>query len=742
MAKNVIGTLIYKITGDTSKLDKTLKNTNDEVKKTGKGFSKLGTLLKGAAVTGAVVGLGKALINVGKNAVNSFRIQETAEAKLEQTIKSTGSAAGLTADQLKKMASGLQDVTTFGDEAIIGSESLLLTFKDIGEDVFPRALESILDVSSAMGQDLQTTTIQLGKALNDPISGLASLSRVGIQFTEDQKKLIKSLTESGDKAGAQSIILGELESQFGGVSKAVATTAEGIDKQLNNSYGDLLETVGSVIDNAMIPYKKALKEEIESVNDSVKANILRKKILQEIATTGETSASDTDALTKAIDNQQTQLNKLNSEYETTLGYVKISGEEQTKEFVKEQAEKKKTLEDNIRALRLQLKALAENKAAQEVYGDQIEESSKREEEATKKKEIAATASKLLTDRILERMPEEEKEIDNLQKQIDYWVQFRDVPGVQALINDLVAERNKLLKESNDETEKGTNLDSEKYNAALESEKQYRQALIDREKRRAEFAANEKQDIDDAKKSLRDYYDIFLDGANKAYTATSGILNSLIDLNNALLQNELDSLDSQMEAELEAAGVSEQTRLEELQDKKDKGDEALTDEEEKELERLKIQKKYNKKKAKEEYEAALTTWELQEALAIASGALSVLNALATQPFWLGLVMAAVAGVTTGIEIAALEAAKPTPPSFANGGIVPGTSFTGDNVDAKVNSGEMILTQQMQKELLNIVSGGGSGGDQTIVVKIGESELYKIVNRGSKTGRLTIDGRAVV
>ena len=60
--------------------------------------------------------------------IASYREQEQAEAKLETVLQSTGYAAGVTSEELKNMASELQKVTTFGDEAIIEAQALLLTF--------------------------------------------------------------------------------------------------------------------------------------------------------------------------------------------------------------------------------------------------------------------------------------------------------------------------------------------------------------------------------------------------------------------------------------------------------------------------------------------------------------------------------------------------------------------------------------------------------------------------------------
>lgn len=63
-------------------------------------------------------------------------------------------------------------------------------------------------------------TLTIGKALNDPVKGLTALGRAGIQFTAQQKEQIKQMVAVGDAAGAQSIMLAELEKQFGGAAKA------------------------------------------------------------------------------------------------------------------------------------------------------------------------------------------------------------------------------------------------------------------------------------------------------------------------------------------------------------------------------------------------------------------------------------------------------------------------------------------------------------------------------------------
>lgn len=59
---------------------------------------------------------------------------------------------------------------------------------------------------------------------------------------------------------------------------------------------------------------------------------------------------------------------------------------------------------------------------------------------------------------------------------------------------------------------------------------------------------------------------------------------------------------------------------------------------------------------------------------------------------------------GAAVAAVVAAMASIPKFATGGIVPGTSFTGDKVPALLNSGEMILNGSQQSSLFQMLNSG--------------------------------------
>jgi len=223
-------------------LDKSQKNAKRSGDDWSKGTEKLTTAFKALGVGLAVASAAGAVIF--NKMIAATIEQDRVMAQLNATLKSTGGAAGKTASDLAKTAAELQKITTYGDEAIISAQSLLLTFKEIKGDNFDRTTKAVLDMSTAMGTDLKSAAIQLGKALNDPATQLSALSRSGVSFSESQKEMVKAMVESGNIAEAQTLILKELESQFGGSAEAARNTLGGALEGLKNNWGDLFEVQG------------------------------------------------------------------------------------------------------------------------------------------------------------------------------------------------------------------------------------------------------------------------------------------------------------------------------------------------------------------------------------------------------------------------------------------------------------------------------------------------------------------
>lgn len=178
--------------------------------------------------------------------VDSAAESELAVAQLEGVLRATGGAAGLTSQELQDMANALQNTTRFSDETILAGESLLLTFRNIGEEAFQRAVPAMVDMAEIFGS-VDSAAMQLGKALNDPLNGLGALTRAGITFSDAQKEMIKNFVESGDLASAQAIILGEVEAQVNGLAEAMGDTFAGRWDIFQNKLDTVRETIGGAL---------------------------------------------------------------------------------------------------------------------------------------------------------------------------------------------------------------------------------------------------------------------------------------------------------------------------------------------------------------------------------------------------------------------------------------------------------------------------------------------------------------
>lgn len=98
-----------------------------------------------------------------------------------------------------------------------------------------------------------------------------------------------------------------------------------------------------------------------------------------------------------------------------------------------------------------------------------------------------------------------------------------------------------------------------------------------------------------------------------------------------------------------------------------------------------------------------------------------------PLNIAAIAAGIAAVVAGIAMIG---------SFADGGIIGGNSFHGDNMFARVNAGEMILNNKQQGNLFRLLDGGGvASNNGTPTVKIKGSDLYVALNNyGSKMGKI--------
>jgi hypothetical protein len=181
--------------------------------------------------------------------------------KVDAVLTQVTDSMGLFGTEQGKVVSRLQDYATemmkrtgIDDDVIKSTQAQLMSFKDLAASadtaggMFDRATTVAADMAAVFGGDASSHAVKLGKALNDPVGGIASLSRVGVQFTDDQKAMIEGMVAAGDVAGAQALIMEELETQVGGTAEASATAGEKMSARWDEAVQNLGTTLMPVFE--------------------------------------------------------------------------------------------------------------------------------------------------------------------------------------------------------------------------------------------------------------------------------------------------------------------------------------------------------------------------------------------------------------------------------------------------------------------------------------------------------------
>lgn len=227
---------------------KATKQFDKDASRAYKAGTQIGTGIKRGA-TLAAVGVGLLVTQIGFGLDQLIQL-ESLTAQTNAALKSTKGIAGQTAASIRNLAEKYEGLNaTIDDKVIQSGANVLLTFTNIRKQAFEPALSAALDLSVAMGQDLQSSIVQVGKALNDPIRGITALRRVGVQLSPQQEKQIKQFVKQGKTLEAQKVILAELNKEFGGSFLAGGTTTAGKVAK----FGDAIEDLQKALASALLP---------------------------------------------------------------------------------------------------------------------------------------------------------------------------------------------------------------------------------------------------------------------------------------------------------------------------------------------------------------------------------------------------------------------------------------------------------------------------------------------------------
>jgi len=197
----------------------------------------LGMVNPATAAAGAIIELGEMAIKYADEAINAYAEQEAQLVRLGAVLKATGAETWTTTAALSGYADQLQSITGKSSNQIKQMQSVLLGFTNITGQNFDRLTKNMIDMVDVMGGDMVSAANTFGKAMDNPAESISALTRYGFKFTEEQKRMIKTMQEANDVAGAQVVILEAMERAFGGTAEAHGQTIQG----LKDTYKSLKE---------------------------------------------------------------------------------------------------------------------------------------------------------------------------------------------------------------------------------------------------------------------------------------------------------------------------------------------------------------------------------------------------------------------------------------------------------------------------------------------------------------------
>ena len=182
---------------------------------------------------------------------NAYAVQEQNEKRLETVMRERMDASAADIQQMKELASAQQAVGVIGDEVQLAGMQQVSTFlheKEALEELVP-AMNNLIAQQNGLNatqQDAQSIGNLLGKAMQGQTE---ALQRVGISFSEAQKKVMQTGTEM-----ERASMLAEIITQnVGNMNEELRNTPTGEMKALENTIGDIKERVGELVQGIM-PY--------------------------------------------------------------------------------------------------------------------------------------------------------------------------------------------------------------------------------------------------------------------------------------------------------------------------------------------------------------------------------------------------------------------------------------------------------------------------------------------------------
>lgn len=284
-AKGVNADNFNKIDSNLANMNKKQEQFNSKIKQSSKEVDNLAQKIKAAVTAFAGIYLVDKAINFIKKSLEAQTIQANAELQLQVTLKNMG-AADNAFDVIKKKASEIQAAGIFGDEGMIAGAAELATYMKDAKAI-TKMMDTLSNYAAGMSGGKEVNTEQminyatnLGKVLNGSYD---AMTKKGFQFNDAQKAIIdgtatesqyvqvlganyRELSEDMMKAETVAQVINQ---SWGNLYETISNTPTGKIIQLKNLFGDIMEEVGQKLSPSITEFMNVILTNIPLIRDSL-----------------------------------------------------------------------------------------------------------------------------------------------------------------------------------------------------------------------------------------------------------------------------------------------------------------------------------------------------------------------------------------------------------------------------------------------------------------------------------------
>lgn len=263
------GSVVINTKIDTQGMEQGMEKVGKGADKAKEKMESLVKTLQKIGKTIATVFAVKQIVNFAKEAVKAAEVQEEMEQKLETVMRQRMGATEDMIQSVKDLTAEQQKLGVVGDEVQMSGAQQLATFLRTSD-----ALKTLIPAMNNLAVQQNGVNVSasamanIGNLMGKVMQGqVSALTRVGITFSKAEEKILKYGTEQQKAATLAKVITNNV----GNMNEALAATPAGKIRQIKNNFGDMMETLGTGIQNILTPFLGVINRIVEALQRAANA---------------------------------------------------------------------------------------------------------------------------------------------------------------------------------------------------------------------------------------------------------------------------------------------------------------------------------------------------------------------------------------------------------------------------------------------------------------------------------------